>query len=74
MANFNDSVIEISLTDKTAEYSEKVKANEMNPLLSLYENLLSVGADSVTEKGAKKLIRMSNFLTINHYGNTGFTL
>ena len=42
MANLQDNAFEIALTDKTEEYSEKVKANEMNPILSLYENLLNL--------------------------------
>jgi hypothetical protein len=67
MANFRDNAIDFSLTDKTAEYSEKVKSNEMNPLVSLYENLLSVGADSDIEKSQKKYVRITNFLTINAF-------
>ena len=67
MAYFRDNAIDFSLTDKTAEYSEKVKSNEMNPLVSLYENLLSVGADSDIEKSQKKYVRITNFLTINAF-------
>ena len=67
MANFQDTTVEITLTDKTAEYSEKVKANEMNPLTSLYENLLNLGADSVADKEQKKYVRITNFITINGF-------
>ena len=67
MANFQNTVAEMTLTDKTAEYSEKVKANEMNPLASLYENLLNLGADSVADKEQKKYIRITNFITINAF-------
>jgi len=67
MANFQDSAVGLSMTDKTVEYSEKVKANEMNPLLSLYENLLSLGTDSVSGKHQKKYIRITNYITINAF-------
>ena len=53
MANFQDSAVEFTLSEKTDEYSEKVKANEMNPLVSLYENLLNLGAKSVAGKHQK---------------------
>ena len=67
MANFQNTTVEMTLTDKTAEYSEKVKANEMNPLASLYQNLLNLGADSVADKEQKKYIRITNFITINAF-------
>ena len=67
MANVQDNAVGLSLTDKTAEYSEKVKANEMNPLVSLYENLLNLGAESVAGKNQKKYIRITNFITINGF-------
>jgi len=67
MANFQDSAVGFSITDKTAEYSEKVKANEMNPLLSLYENLLNLGVDSISAKHQKKYLRITNFITINAF-------
>ena len=67
MANFSDNAVELSLTDKTEEYSEKVKANEMNPVLAVYESLLNVGVHSVTNKSQKKYIRTTNFLTLNAF-------
>ncbi len=67
MANFQDNAVGLSLTDKTEEYSEKVKANEMNPILSVYENLLNVGVDSVIDKQQKKYVRITNFITINAF-------
>jgi signal transduction histidine kinase len=67
MANFQDTTAELTFTDKTEEYSEKVKANEMNPLASIYENLLNLGADSVTDKEQKKYIRITNFIAINAF-------
>ena len=67
MANVQDNAVGLTLSDKTEEYSEKVKANEMNPLVSLYENLLNLGADSVTGKNQKKYIRITNFITINGF-------
>ena len=67
MANFQDTTAEMTLTDKTAEYTEKVKSNEMNPLASIYENLLNLGVDSVTDKEHKKYIRITNFITINAF-------
>ena len=67
MANFQDSTVGLNMTDKTVEYSETVKANEMNPLVSLYENLLNLGAESVTGKHQKKYIRITNFITINAF-------
>ena len=59
MPNFYENAIELAITEKSSEYTEKVKANEMNPLLSVYENLLNLGADSITEKTHKKYIRIS---------------
>ena len=67
MANVQDNAVGLTLSDKTEEYSEKVKANEMNPLVSLYENLLNLGADSVTGKNQKKYMRITNFITINGF-------
>jgi signal transduction histidine kinase len=67
MANFQDNAIDFSLTEKTAEYSEKVKANEMNPIVSVYENLLNVGVEFVADKSQKKFVRITNFLTINAF-------
>ena len=67
MANFQDSAVEFTLSEKTDEYSEKVKANEMNPLVSLYENLLNLGAKSVAGKHQKKYIRITNFITMNAF-------
>ena len=67
MADYQNNAVELSLTGKTDEYSEKVKANEMNPILSVYENLLNVGVDSVTDKLQKKYVRITNFITINAF-------
>jgi signal transduction histidine kinase len=67
MANVYDNTVDFNLTDKTSEYSEKVKANEMNPVLSVYESLLNLGCDVISEKNQKKYIRICNFITINTF-------
>ena len=67
MANVYDSRAELYMTDKTAEYTEKVRANEMNPLLSVYESLLSLGTKGIAEKSGQKYVRISNFMAINSF-------
>ncbi len=64
MANYPDNVIDLSLTDKAGEYSERVKANEMNPLVSLFEALLNLGTKSVPDRKQRKYIRITNFIAL----------
>ncbi|MDB5281352.1 MAG: Solute:Sodium Symporter [Bacteroidota bacterium] len=67
MANAYETPVEIDLADKSAEYTEKVKANELNPIVSVYESLLSLGTNSILEKTQKKYIRICNFIAINTF-------
>jgi len=67
MANYPDNVIDLSLTDKTGEYSEKVKANEMNPLVSLFEALLNLGTQSIPDQKQRKYVRITNFIALSTF-------
>jgi len=62
MAKFYESTSELTLTDQSNEYTQKVEANEMNLLKSVYLGLLNLGANTVTDRNQKKYIRITNFV------------
>jgi len=64
MAKLYDSSSEIAFTNKPSEYAQKVEANEMNPVKSVYLSLLSLGGNDVKEKAYQKHIRITNFIAI----------
>ncbi len=62
MAKFYDGSSELTLTNQSNEYAQKVEANEMNPVKAVYLALLNLGADKVVERSQKKYIRITNFV------------
>lgn len=67
MGKLYDNSINLSMSDTDAEYAQKVEANEMNPVASVYKSLTSLGSDNVLEKKDRKHIRVSNFIAINYF-------
>ncbi len=63
MAKLYDST-ELSFTDKSSEYAQKVQANERNPIMSVYLGLLNLGANYVGEQNQKKYVRITNFVAM----------
>jgi signal transduction histidine kinase len=67
MANVYENAVKLNLSEKTAEYTETVKANEMNPIVAIYEGLLNLGISTISEKYQRKYIRTANFMAINTF-------
>ncbi|HWB64663.1 MAG TPA: histidine kinase dimerization/phospho-acceptor domain-containing protein, partial [Chitinophagales bacterium] len=67
MPNSYESLLGINLSEKSAEYTEKVKANEMNPIVGVYTSLLNLGTDAVADRRQKKYIQSTNFVAINTF-------
>ena len=53
--------------DQSADYEQKVQANEMNPLVSVYEGLLNLGIQSVDHHNQQKYVRITNFISLNSF-------
>jgi signal transduction histidine kinase len=64
MAKVYETTSELTFTDMPNEYAQKVEANEMNPVKSVYISLLNLGVDAVERKNQKKYIRITNFVAI----------
>ncbi|HLP19309.1 MAG TPA: ATP-binding protein [Chitinophagales bacterium] len=64
MAKVYESTSELTFTDSPNEYAQKVEANEMNPVKSVYLSLLNLGTHAVERKNQKKYIRITNFVAI----------
>jgi signal transduction histidine kinase len=60
MTNPIEGAVELVLSDKPSEYSERVKANEMNPVIGVFNALLNLGTENIEEK-FKKYVRVTNF-------------
>jgi signal transduction histidine kinase len=67
MEKVYDSATGITFTEKPTEYDQTVKANEMNPILSVYNSLLNLGITSSTDSKDKKYIRITNFIAFNSF-------
>ncbi len=63
MANLYDNS-DLAFSDKSAEYAQKVEANERNPLSAVYLSLLNLGNDTIAEQNQKKYIRITNFVAM----------
>jgi hypothetical protein len=61
MSNPFNSAVELVMPGKSEEYTEKVKANEMNPVRAVYESLLNLGVEETDDKKIRKFIRITNF-------------
>ena len=70
MTNPYDGAVELVLSDKASEYTERVKANEMNPLMVVYQGLLNLGVDGIAEEKFKKFVKISNFGSIVIFAGT----
>lgn len=64
MAKVYESTSELTFSDSSSEYAQKVEANEMNPVKSVYLSLLNLGTHAVERKNQKKYIRITNFVAI----------
>ncbi|HLP49407.1 MAG TPA: ATP-binding protein [Chitinophagales bacterium] len=64
MAKVYESTSELTFSDNSSEYAQKVEANEMNPVKSVYLSLLNLGTHAVERKNQKKYIRITNFVAI----------
>lgn len=64
MAKVYESTSELTFTEMPNEYAQKVEANEMNPVKSVYLSLLNLGVDAVERKNQKKYIRITNFVAV----------
>ncbi len=64
MAKSYDSSSELPFTGQPSEYAQKVEANEMNPIKSVYTGLLNLGIKTVTEKHQQKYTRITNFVAV----------
>ncbi len=64
MAVFYDNSSELSIKTDEKEFEDKVRNNEMNPVLSVYLGLLNLGTQHVDHHNQQKYIRLCNFVTI----------
>jgi len=64
MAKLYDGTSQLSFSGKQNEYTQKVEANEMNPLKAVYLGLLNMGASSAQQQNQKKYIRITNFMAV----------
>ncbi len=64
MAKLYENTSELTLTNQSSEYAQKVEANEMNPFRSVYLGLLNLGANTVTNRSQKKYTRITNFVAV----------
>jgi len=67
MEKVYNSATGITFTDKSNEYDQTVKANEMNPILSVYTSILNLGTTGSTNTKDKKYIRITNFIAFNSF-------
>lgn len=64
MAVFYDNSTELSIKSEEKEFEDKVRENEMNPILSVYLGLLDLGIKDVDHHNQQKYIRLCNFVTL----------
>ncbi|MFN8287917.1 MAG: ATP-binding protein [Chitinophagales bacterium] len=64
MAVFYDNSTELSIKNDEKEFEEKVRDNEMNPVLSVYMGLLNLGTQHVDHHNQQKYIRLCNFVAL----------
>ncbi|MFN8298275.1 MAG: ATP-binding protein [Chitinophagales bacterium] len=64
MAIFYDNPKELNAKSDERDFEEKVRNNEMNPVLSVYLSLLNLGIEDVEHHNQQKYIRLSNFVTL----------
>ena len=55
---------EMTFTERNMEYAQKVEANEMNPIKSVYLGLINLGVDTIAERNQRKYIRITNFVSM----------
>lgn len=70
MANNYNGTAELTLTDKSVEYDQKVQENEINPFTSIYRSLLNLGTGFVTERTDRKHVRISNFIALIYFAGS----
>ncbi len=64
MAIFYDNTQELTVKSDERDFEEKVRNNEMNPVLSVYLSLLNLGTQDVDHHNQQKYIRLCNFVSL----------
>lgn len=59
---------ELSMADSTFE--QKVRENELNPLVTAYRSLINLGINAVDHHNQQKYIRICNFITLNTFAGS----